>query len=298
MTRPAPAVRRRPFQSAIGAVVGLFVTLIGLIVLAWAILFVTKGRFLKPTFVKYASKYADRAVAVDGDFQFYFNPFHLKFLAQGLTLANPAWAPRQAAVHRPADRYRDQYVGPDFRPPARAVPDARRRQRGAGDRQGGAQHVDLRRRYAVQGAADRPRQCHRQRAALPRRQAQGRRPPDVRRPCRQRQRARRGASRRPADLSRRRHGARRRVHAARCIDDAELDDRRGQDGARSPRQRRADGDRRQRHAARRRQDRRSRSQRHDRRPEPPDAVQADRRDRSGDAAVQAGGAFHKDRRRL
>ncbi len=93
MTRPVPVVRRRrPLDSAIGAIVGAVVTLLGLIVLAWAILFVTKGRFLKPTFVKYASKYADRAVAVDGDFQFYFNPFHLKFLAQGLTLANPAWA--------------------------------------------------------------------------------------------------------------------------------------------------------------------------------------------------------------
>ncbi len=93
MTAPRPTIRaRRPLDSAIGAIVGFVVTLIGLIVLAWAILFVTKGRFLKPTFVKYASKYADRAVAVDGDFQLYFNPFHLKFLAQGLTLANPAWA--------------------------------------------------------------------------------------------------------------------------------------------------------------------------------------------------------------
>lgn len=93
MTRPLPVTRRRdPLGSAIGAIVGVVVTLLGLIVLAWAILFVTKGRFLKPTFVNYASKYADRAVAVDGDFQFYFNPFHLKFLAQGLTLANPAWA--------------------------------------------------------------------------------------------------------------------------------------------------------------------------------------------------------------
>ncbi len=92
VTRPTIIRRRTPLDAAIGAVAGFIATVLGLIVLAWAILFVTKGRFLKPTFVKYASKYADRAVAVDGDFQLYFNPFHLKFLAQGLTLANPAWA--------------------------------------------------------------------------------------------------------------------------------------------------------------------------------------------------------------
>lgn len=93
MTAPRPPARaRRPLDTALGSVIGVVTTLLGLIVLAWAILFVTKGRFLKPTFVKYASKFADRPVAVAGDFQFYFNPFHLKFLAQGLTLANPAWA--------------------------------------------------------------------------------------------------------------------------------------------------------------------------------------------------------------
>jgi len=93
---PTPAPLRPQPKSALaaatGAIVGVVVTVIGLIVLAWAILFVTKGRFLKPTFVKYASRYADRAVAVGGDFQLYFNPFHLKVVAQGLTLANPAWA--------------------------------------------------------------------------------------------------------------------------------------------------------------------------------------------------------------
>lgn len=94
MTTPPPVARRsrHPGAAAVGAVVGVLTTAIGLIVLAWAILFVTKGRFLKPTFEKYASRYADRRVAVAGDFQFFFNPFHLKFLAEGLSLANPAWA--------------------------------------------------------------------------------------------------------------------------------------------------------------------------------------------------------------
>ncbi|QYE36130.1 AsmA family protein [Polymorphobacter sp. PAMC 29334] len=89
---PKTMRRREPFHGAVSAVLGVLMTIIGLIVLAWLILFVTKGRFLKPTFERYASRYADRQVAVAGDFQFYFNPFHLKFLAEGLTLANPSWA--------------------------------------------------------------------------------------------------------------------------------------------------------------------------------------------------------------
>ncbi len=92
-TSPPVVTRRRdPLSGAIGALLGVLTTLLGLIVLVWAILFITKGRFLKPTFEKYASRFADRRVAVAGDFQFYFNPFHLKFLAEGLSLANPAWA--------------------------------------------------------------------------------------------------------------------------------------------------------------------------------------------------------------
>jgi AsmA family protein len=67
-------------------------TLIGLILLAWAVLFVTKGRFLKSTFERYASRAAEREVRVAGDFQFYFNIIDIKFLAEGLTITNPAWA--------------------------------------------------------------------------------------------------------------------------------------------------------------------------------------------------------------
>lgn len=91
-SRPTGAPSRRPVDHLIGVLLGVVATLIGLLMLAWLVLFVTKGRFLKPTFEKYASRFADRQVAVGGDFQLYFNPFHLKFLAEGLSLANPAWA--------------------------------------------------------------------------------------------------------------------------------------------------------------------------------------------------------------
>jgi uncharacterized protein involved in outer membrane biogenesis len=69
-------------------------TLVGLVVLAWAILFITKGRFLKPYFERYAAGSAERQVRVAGDFQFYFNPIDIKFLAEGITVSNPKWATR------------------------------------------------------------------------------------------------------------------------------------------------------------------------------------------------------------
>ena len=67
-------------------------TIIGLIVLAWTILFVTKGRFLKPTFESIASRMTERQVRVAGDFQFYFDIIDARFVADGMTISNPTWA--------------------------------------------------------------------------------------------------------------------------------------------------------------------------------------------------------------
>lgn len=63
-----------------------------LIFLAWLILYITKGRFLKPTFVKLASQYTERQVQVGGDFNLYFNPFHIQFLAEDISISSPDWA--------------------------------------------------------------------------------------------------------------------------------------------------------------------------------------------------------------
>ena len=63
-TIPVAARRHDPLHGAIGAVLGVVATLLGLIVLAWVILFVTKGRFLRPTFATYASRFADRKSVV------------------------------------------------------------------------------------------------------------------------------------------------------------------------------------------------------------------------------------------
>lgn len=88
-TRAAPA--RTPLDTGIGSLVAVLATLIGLFILAYVVLYVTKGRFLKSTFESYASDFADRGVRVGGDFQLYLNP-HIKFLAEDLQVDNPAWA--------------------------------------------------------------------------------------------------------------------------------------------------------------------------------------------------------------
>lgn len=90
---PAPYRRPRdPASHALAILLSLLVTIIGLILLAWLVLFVTKGRFLKHTFERIASSHSGRTVKVAGDFNFYFDPIATKFLAEGLTVSNPDWA--------------------------------------------------------------------------------------------------------------------------------------------------------------------------------------------------------------
>ena len=87
----SPRLLRSPLHTAAGTLIGVVATLIGLFVLAYVVLFVTKGRFLKGPFERYATSFAERGVRVNGDFQLYLNP-HIKFVAQGLQVDNPAWA--------------------------------------------------------------------------------------------------------------------------------------------------------------------------------------------------------------
>jgi hypothetical protein len=91
--RPArPSRSGGPVQHVLAIVLGLFSTLLGLLFLAWLVLFVTKGRFLKHTFERYASNYTKRQVRVDGDFNFYFDPIAVRFLAERMSISNPSWA--------------------------------------------------------------------------------------------------------------------------------------------------------------------------------------------------------------
>lgn len=92
---PPPAgSARHPGNVAAAAALSALATLIGLILLAWLILFVTKGRFLKGPFERTVSAATQREVKVAGDFQLYLNPFDVKFLAEGMTVSNPKWASR------------------------------------------------------------------------------------------------------------------------------------------------------------------------------------------------------------
>ncbi|AGH49847.1 AsmA protein [Sphingomonas sp. MM-1] len=86
--------RGRPWPRPVRIAIRIIAALVGLLILAWAILFITKGRFLKPTFERIATASAGRDVRVAGDFQFYFNLINLKFVAEGLRIANPGWATR------------------------------------------------------------------------------------------------------------------------------------------------------------------------------------------------------------
>jgi uncharacterized protein involved in outer membrane biogenesis len=87
----APARPARALGTPLAATASVFATLLGLLVLAWAILFVTKGRFLKHPFERIVSNQTQREVKVAGDFQLYLNPWNVKFVAEGMTITNPAW---------------------------------------------------------------------------------------------------------------------------------------------------------------------------------------------------------------
>jgi len=95
-TAPAPAgAPARPIRAIgtpLASVIAVVATLLGLLVLAWTVLFVTKGRFLKHTFERIVAGQTHRAVKVAGDFQLYLDPLNVKFVAERMTITNPAWA--------------------------------------------------------------------------------------------------------------------------------------------------------------------------------------------------------------
>lgn len=89
---PSGPTARNPVTGLLAGLGALVVSIIGLILLAWLILFITKGRFLKHPFERTVSSMTNREVKVAGDFQLYLNPFNVKFLAEGMTVSNPKWA--------------------------------------------------------------------------------------------------------------------------------------------------------------------------------------------------------------
>lgn len=91
-TAAPPAPPPRPIGTSLASVIAVITTIIGLIILAWGVLYVTKGRFLKHTFEHVVGGLTHRDVSVTGDFQLYFDPFDIKFYAEGMRVSNPSWA--------------------------------------------------------------------------------------------------------------------------------------------------------------------------------------------------------------
>ncbi|WP_242184556.1 AsmA family protein [Sphingomonas sp. CARO-RG-8B-R24-01] len=91
---PAPAAspprRRRWWRIVRNTLIGLVVALF----LAWLVLYITKGRFLKGPFERIVSSATSRQVKVAGDFQLYFDPITIHFRADGMTISNPAYTSR------------------------------------------------------------------------------------------------------------------------------------------------------------------------------------------------------------
>lgn len=82
------AKRPRPLRIAIRTLVIVLLALVAI----WLILFITKGRFLKGPFERFATSQLERKVDVGGDFQLYFAPFNVKFYVEDIRIANPVWA--------------------------------------------------------------------------------------------------------------------------------------------------------------------------------------------------------------
>jgi len=78
----------KPLRIAVRTVATLILALF----LAWLVLFITKGRFLKHPFERITSSMLDREVNVGGDFNLYFAPIDIKFRAEKMRISNPDWA--------------------------------------------------------------------------------------------------------------------------------------------------------------------------------------------------------------
>lgn len=90
-TSASPAAARAGWRRwAIRVIVGLLVVIAAI----WLVLFVTKGRFLRSPFESIVGRLTHRTVTVGGDFQLYFAPWRIKFVAEKIAISNPGWASR------------------------------------------------------------------------------------------------------------------------------------------------------------------------------------------------------------
>ncbi|MET3437432.1 AsmA family protein [Sphingomonas sp. 1185] len=90
-TSASPTVARAGWRRwALRVAIGLLLAIAAI----WLVLFVTKGRFLRHPFESIAGRLTHRTVTVGGDFQLYFAPWRIKFVAERIAISNPDWASR------------------------------------------------------------------------------------------------------------------------------------------------------------------------------------------------------------
>lgn len=88
----APAEARRARRRR--RIRNIVIAILAIPLVVWAVLYITKGRFLKHPFERIVGGLTDRTVRVGGDFQLYFAPLRIKFYAEHLSISNPGWATR------------------------------------------------------------------------------------------------------------------------------------------------------------------------------------------------------------
>lgn len=91
-TQSEGQVPERPRRRILRIVRNVALGFVVLIFAVWLVLFITKGRFLKHPFERIAGSLTERQVRVGGDFQLYFAPLRIKFVAERLDISNPQWA--------------------------------------------------------------------------------------------------------------------------------------------------------------------------------------------------------------
>ena len=88
---PPPSRPHRRRRIILRIVLGILLAIFAV----WLVLFITKGRFLKHPFERTVGAATHRTVKVAGDFQLYFAPITIKFVAEGMSVSNPAWASKR-----------------------------------------------------------------------------------------------------------------------------------------------------------------------------------------------------------
>ncbi|MET4897358.1 AsmA family protein [Sphingomonadaceae bacterium jetA1] len=94
---PAADTNARPTTARPGWRRWLLRGLAGLLIAVaaiWLVLFVTKGRFLRHPFESVVGRLTHRTVSIGGDFQLYFAPWRIRFVAEKIAISNPDWATR------------------------------------------------------------------------------------------------------------------------------------------------------------------------------------------------------------